>query len=93
MPTYKTPYSEVTFGADGSDQMNNVDIGPKPMDQVLNLSEAWLEKNSDFSRALRPTKGTKQDSARLDVVVPVEARFIDGELPAGQKRGKPFKWS
>jgi hypothetical protein len=93
MPTYTGKYSESEFGDDKADQIRDCAIGPMDMGSVKNLSDKWLNANSDFSRKLIPTAGTKQDSARLDVVVPVEARFIDGELPKGQRRGKTFKWS
>jgi hypothetical protein len=92
MPTYKAPYSEEFFGDDGADKFRNCDIGPMDMGTTKNLSEKWLEANSDFARKIVPTAGTKQNSGRLDVVEPVEARFVDGVLPKGQKRGK-FNWS
>jgi hypothetical protein len=85
-------FSESKFGDDGSDQIRNCDIGPEPMGQTLNLSEKWLEANSDFARKIIPTPGVKQNSGRLDKVEVVEARSGDGDLPKGQ-RGKPFKWS
>jgi hypothetical protein len=44
-------YSEEFFGDDGVEKFRNCDIGPEPMNKILNLSETWLEKNSDFSRA------------------------------------------
>lgn len=83
-------YSENNFGDDGAEQFRNCDIGPMDMGSVKNLSEKWLEANSDFSRKLIPTKGVVQKN-RQDVIVPVEARSGD-DLPKGQ-RGKSFKWS
>lgn len=88
--TYTGAYSEESFGDDGADKFRDCDIGPMDMGTVKNLSEKWLEANSDFSRKLIPTAGTPQNSGRLDVVVPPFARAGD-DIPSGQR--KPFKWS
>lgn len=84
--TVSGSYSEENFGDSGPDQTRNVDIGPESMDQVKNLSEKWLEANSDFSRKLVPTAGVVQNN-RQDVI---EARS-GPDIPRGQR--KPFKWS